>query len=73
MTKQSQKIGVVLAQVGTPEAPTRQALYPYLKNFLSDERIIDAPRWWWLPLLHGVILRSRPAKMAKHYQDIWTK
>ncbi|MGB4762270.1 MAG: ferrochelatase [Candidatus Saccharimonas sp.] len=69
----SSKIGVILAQVGTPEAPTKEALYPYLRNFLSDERIIDAPRWWWLPLLHGVILRSRPKKIAKHYADIWTK
>ena len=71
--QQSQTIGVILAQVGTPEAPTKQALTPYLKNFLSDERIIDLPRWWWLPLLHGVILRRRPARIAKHYQDIWTK
>ncbi len=73
MMKKTEKIGVVLAQVGTPEAPTKEALHPYLKNFLSDERIIDASRWWWLPLLHGVILRTRPAKMAHHYADIWTK
>lgn len=73
MNNTSQKIGVVLAQVGTPEAPTKEALHPYLKNFLSDERIIDSSRWWWIPFLNGVILRRRPAQMAHHYQDIWTK
>ncbi|MCA9338003.1 ferrochelatase [Candidatus Saccharibacteria bacterium] len=69
----SQKIGVIVAQVGTPEAPTKKALYPYLKKFLSDDRMIDAPRWVWLPILHGIILRTRPAKIAKHYADIWTR
>lgn len=71
MTKQ-QKIGVILAQVGTPEAPTKAALKPYLRAFLSDERIIDAPRWQWLPVLHGIVLRRRPAKIAKHFKEIWT-
>lgn len=71
--RQSNKIGVVLAQVGTPIEPTKHALKPYLKNFLSDERIIDSPRWLWLPILHGIVLRRRPQRIAKHYADIWTK
>lgn len=69
----SQKIGVILAQVGTPEAPTKEALRPYLKQFLSDERVIDRPRWWWLPMLHGIILRVWPQRIAHHFQEICTK
>lgn len=69
----SSKIGVILAQVGTPEQPTKESLRPYLKNFLSDERIIDTPRWYWLPILHGIILQTRPKKIAKHFEEIWTK
>lgn len=62
-----------MAQVGTPESPTKEALYPYLKAFLSDERIIDAPRWQWLPILHGIVLRVRPKKVAHHFAQIWTR
>lgn len=69
----SSKIGVILAQVGTPEEPTKESLRPYLKNFLSDERIIDMPRWYWLPILHGIILNVRPKKIAHHFSEIWTK
>lgn len=69
----SSKIGVILAQVGTPEQPTKKSLRPYLKKFLSDERIIDSPRWYWLPILHGIILNVRPKKVAHHFQEIWTK
>ena len=69
----AQKIGVILAQVGTPEAPTKEALKPYLRAFLSDERIIDSPRWLWLPILHGIVLQRRPAKIAHHFEEIWTK
>lgn len=68
----SSKIGVILAQVGTPAAPTKKALKPYLKQFLSDERIIDSPRLLWLPVLHGIILRVRPKRIAHHFADIWT-
>lgn len=69
----SQKIGVILAQVGTPEQPTKQSLKPYLRKFLSDDRIIDTPRWYWLPILYGIILQSRPKKIAKHFEEIWTE
>lgn len=69
----SSKIGVILAQVGTPEQPTKESLRPYLKKFLSDERIIDSPRWYWLPILHGIILNVRPKKIAHHFEEIWTK
>lgn len=73
MTSSSPKIGVILAQVGTPEAPTKRHLKKYLKHFLSDERVMDLPRWYWLPILHTMVLTRRPAVMAKNYQAIWTK
>ncbi len=69
----NQKIGVIIAQVGTPEQPTKESLKPYLRKFLSDDRIIDSPRWMWLPILHGIVLQRRPARIAKHFEEIWTK
>ncbi|MEM9263556.1 MAG: ferrochelatase, partial [Pseudomonadota bacterium] len=65
------KIGVLLVNLGTPDAPTASAVRRYLAEFLSDERIVDYPRAVWLPLLHGVILNVRPAKTAKAYASIW--
>ena len=64
--------GVLLANVGSPAAPTPAALRRYLAQFLADPRIIDYPRWLWLPLLHGLILRTRPRRSARLYARIWT-
>lgn len=72
MMKQ-EKIGVLLAQIGTPSEPTAKAVRPYLKNFLSDRRVVDYHPLLWQPLLRGVILRVRPKRSAKLYQEIWTE
>lgn len=64
--------GVLLTNLGTPEAPTAKALRPYLREFLSDPRVIELPKWKWWPILHGIILRVRPAKSAKLYASVWT-
>lgn len=66
------KTGVLLVNLGTPEAPTAAAVRAYLGEFLSDPRVVDYPRALWLPILHGVILNVRPAKSARAYQKIWT-
>ena len=66
------RVGVLLINLGTPAAPTAAALRRYLAEFLSDPRVVEIPRLpWWL-ILHGVILRVRPAKSARKYAAIWT-
>ncbi|GGY28803.1 ferrochelatase [Rhodanobacter panaciterrae] len=69
---QSVQAGVLLVNLGTPTAPTAKALRPYLAEFLGDARVIDYPRWLWWLILHGVILRVRPARSARAYGKIWT-
>ncbi|TAK51740.1 MAG: ferrochelatase [Betaproteobacteria bacterium] len=64
--------GVLLVNLGTPSAPTPQAVRAYLAEFLADPRVVELPRWLWLPLLHGVILNLRPARSARKYAVIWT-
>lgn len=64
-------IGVLLANLGSPEAPTPAAVRRYLAEFLSDSRVIEAPRWIWQPILHGVILRIRPRRSAAAYASVW--
>ena len=66
------KLGIVLINLGTPEAPTASALRTYLKEFLSDKRVIEIPRLVWWPLLNLVILNTRPKKSAAKYAQIWT-
>jgi ferrochelatase len=61
----------LLVQLGTPDAPTPQALRPYLKQFLSDPRVIDVPRWKWKIILNLFILQRRPAQSAAKYRRIW--
>ncbi|AQR74125.1 ferrochelatase [Sphingomonas sp. LM7] len=67
------KIGVLLVNLGTPESPTPSAVRRYLAEFLSDPRVIEIPRIVWKPILHGIILRTRPAKSAHAYQQVWTE
>ncbi|HGF7190930.1 TPA: ferrochelatase [Vibrio cholerae] len=65
------KLGILLANLGTPQAPTSQAVKAFLSQFLHDQRVVDMSRWLWCPLLHGIILPTRSPKVAKLYQSIW--
>jgi ferrochelatase len=60
-----------MGQLGTPDAPTAQALRPYLRQFLSDRRVIDYSPFIWQPILQGIILNTRPRRSARLYQRIW--
>lgn len=64
---------VLLVNLGTPEAPTAPALRRYLAEFLGDRRVVDLPRLLWWPILHGIILNTRPKRSAAKYARIWTK
>jgi protoporphyrin/coproporphyrin ferrochelatase len=66
------KVGVLLVNLGTPDAPTPAAVRRYLREFLSDRRVIEIPRLVWWPILHGIILTTRPRKSAHAYQQVWT-
>jgi ferrochelatase len=69
MNKKS--LGILLANTGTPDAPTPKAVRRFLAQFLADPRVIEFSRWFWLPLLHGIILRVRPRRSARLYQRVW--
>ena len=63
---------ILLCNLGTPDAPTAHAVRRYLAEFLSDARVVEIPRLVWLLILHGIILRTRPAKSAAKYASVWT-
>ncbi len=60
-----------MVNLGSPDAPTAAAVRPYLGEFLHDYRVVDTSRWIWCPVLHGIILRTRPKKSAEAYASIW--
>jgi ferrochelatase len=68
-----EKTGILLVNLGTPDAPTPQAVRAYLKEFLSDPRVVEIPRVIWWFILNGIILNTRPKKSAAKYASIWLK
>ncbi len=68
----ARKVGVLLVNLGTPDAPTAGAVKRYLKQFLSDKRVVEIPALIWQPILRGIILNTRPKKSAHAYAQVWT-
>ena len=71
--QQSDKIGILITNLGTPDEPTPKALKRYLKQFLSDPRVVEVPRLLWWLILHGFILQFRPRRSAKAYATVFTE
>ncbi len=69
----SVKTGILISNLGSPEAPTAKALRPYLREFLSDKRVVEIPAAVWKIILYGIILPFRSPKSAELYQHIWTE
>ncbi|ASK88572.1 ferrochelatase [Sphingorhabdus sp. SMR4y] len=69
----AKKIGLLLVNLGTPDAPEKKAVKRYLKQFLSDKRVVEIPSIVWQPILRGIILNTRPAKSAEAYGLVWTE
>ena len=68
-----EKLGILLVNLGSPDAPTPSAVRKYLAQFLADPRVVEANRFIWWLVLHGIILRFRPSRAAKAYQKVWTE
>lgn len=71
--KTNPKVGVLLVNLGTPEAPTAAALKPYLREFLSDTRVVEIPKAVWFFILNGIIVPFRSKKSAEAYKSVWTE
>lgn len=69
----SGRVGVLLVNLGTPDAPTPGAVRRYLAEFLSDRRVVEIPPVVWQPILRGIILNTRPKKSARAYAQVWTE
>jgi len=67
------RIGVLVVNLGTPDAPDVASVRRYLAEFLSDKRVVEIPAWAWQPILHGIILRTRPKKSAHAYAQVWSE
>lgn len=67
------RAAVLLVNLGTPDAPDASSVRRYLAEFLADPRVVELPRWLWRIILHGVILRIRPRRSARAYQQVWTE
>lgn len=65
------RTAVLLMNLGTPSAPTSEAVRPYLRDFLSDQRVVELPKALWQPVLHGLVLTLRPKKSAHGYEKVW--
>ncbi len=70
--QQKDRVGVLITNLGTPDTPTTPALRTYLREFLSDPRVVEVPRLLWWLILNGVILRIRPRRSAAAYKTVWT-
>lgn len=67
-----EKLGVLITNIGTPDKPNKTAVKHYLKQFLSDPRVIEFPKLFWQIILRGIVLNIRPKKVATLYKSIWT-
>jgi len=71
LTSRESPVGLLIVNLGTPDAPDVASVRRYLAQFLSDPRVVDLPRFVWLPILHGFVLETRPKKSARAYASIW--
>ncbi|WP_454851627.1 ferrochelatase [Rhizobium binxianense] len=69
----SGRVGVLLVNLGTPDGTDYASVRRYLREFLSDRRVIEEPRWKWYPVLFGIVLNTRPQKVGKAYETIWNR
>lgn len=65
------RVGILLLNLGTPDGTTYWPMRRYLREFLSDERVIEEPKWKWWPILNLIILTSRPSRKGRDYATIW--